>query len=75
MKTLLRKIADELYFAGPGQWTRNPLGAKNFNSIDAVLEFIRQWHLNDVEIAFGFERGGKMTVVPATKLDVRHTKD
>jgi hypothetical protein len=75
MKTVLRKISNGLYFAGPGEWTQNPSVAKNFNSIDRIVEFIQRWRLKDVEVAFAFERAGKITVVPGTRLDVRHSRD
>jgi len=55
MRTVLRKIPDGLYFAGPDQWTNNPAEAHDFKLIDRALQFVEKWQLKQVEVAFCFK--------------------
>jgi len=74
MKTVLRRVSTGLYFQGPDQWTTNPAEAHNFKMIDRALEFIRKWKLQDVELAFAFEKAESVKRVPAEKLDVGYSE-
>lgn len=68
MKTVLRCVSTGLYFQGPDRWTSDPAAAKDFRMIDRALEFIRQWRLEDVEIAFAFRGQRTVTRVPIEKV-------
>jgi hypothetical protein len=68
MKTILRKASTGLYFQGPDKWTNNPLEAMNFKMIDRALDFIRKWNLQDMEVAFAFDRTDQVTRVPFEKI-------
>jgi hypothetical protein len=74
MKTLLRKIPTGLYFQGPDKWTSNPVEARDFQSIDRALEFVRTWKLDEVELAFAF---GNQHVkgVPLEKTALPYSED
>lgn len=72
MKTLLRRVSSGLYFEGPDRWTPDPRRAHNFKMIDRALEFIDQWKLKDVELAFAFEN--KVTRVPLDKMGLRYSE-
>ena len=74
MKTLLRKVSTGLYFQGPDQWTTDPAEAHNFKMIDRALEFIRNWKLQDVELAFAFEKAGEVQRVPLEKIAVQYSE-
>ena len=74
MKTLLRKVSTGLYFQGPDQWTTNPRKAHNFKMIDRALQFIRQWNLQDVELAFAFEDRSGVKRVPVEKLAIPYSE-
>lgn len=74
MKTLLRRVSTGLYFQGPDRWTSNPAEAHNFKMIDRALEFIRTWHLNDMELAFAFEDPEDVTRVPIDKMELRYSE-
>jgi hypothetical protein len=63
MKTLLRKVSTGRYFQGPGKWTHDAGEAKNFKSIDRALDFIAEWKLKDVELAFAFGNSVDVTGV------------
>jgi hypothetical protein len=71
MRTLLRKVSTGLYFQGPDQWTGNPAEAHNFKMIDHALDFVRQWRLGDVELAFAFDEAEDVTRVPLDKMELR----
>ena len=75
MRTLLRKVSTGRYFQGPGKWTPDPLAAKNFKSIDRALDFISDWKLNDVELAFAFGNSVDVTGVAIDKADLKFSEE
>ena len=75
MKTLLRKVSTGRYFQGPGKWTTDPSEAKNFKSIDRALDFISQWKLKDVELAFAFGNTVDVTGVAIEKVELKYSND
>lgn len=74
MKTLLRRVSTGLYFQGPDRWTSDPGAAHNFKMIDRALQFIHRWKLQDVELAFAFEKAGQVTRVPIDKIAVKYSE-
>ncbi len=74
MKTLLRKTSDGLFFEGPDKWTSDPAQALNFKLIDRALEFVKQWNLKDVELAFAFDDLSEVTRVPLDKISVNYSQ-
>ncbi len=74
MRTLLRKVSTGLYFQGPDQWTQHPAQAHNFKMIDHALDFVRRWHLGDVELAFAFDEAEDVTRVPIDKMELRYSE-
>ena len=72
MKTLLRKISNDLYFQGPDRWTNNPLEGFNFKSIDRALQFVETWGMKDVELAFAFKSPSSVTRVPLERIDLKY---
>ncbi len=74
MKTLLRRVSSGLYYQGPDQWTSNPARAHNFRMIDRALDFVKQWHLNDIELAFAFDNHKEVTRVPLEKMELRYAE-
>ena len=74
MKTLLRKSSDGLFFQGPDKWTSDPAQALNFKMIDRALEFVKQWNLKDVELAFAFDDLSKVTRVPLDKIAINYSQ-
>jgi hypothetical protein len=74
MKTLLRRVESGLYFQGPDRWTGDPRKALNFKSIDRALQFVEQWALKNVELAFAFEEDA-VTGVPLEKIGLRYSED
>jgi hypothetical protein len=74
MRTLLRKVTTGLYFQGPDRWTQNPAEAHNFKMIDHALQFIRQWKLKDVEVAFAFSEAGVVRRVPLEKIETKFSQ-
>ncbi len=74
MKTLLRKKSTGLYFQAPGQWTYDPSQAHNFKMIDRALQFIENWELKDVELAFAFEKVNQVTGVPFDRLSLKYSE-
>ena len=73
MKTLLRNVSTGLYFRGPDQWTRNPAEAHNFKMIDRAVQFVEQWKLRDMELAFAFADEEEVTRVPIDKMTLRYS--
>jgi hypothetical protein len=74
-RTLLRKVSTGRYFQGPGQWTPDPQEAKNFKSIDRALDFIADWKLKDVELAFAFGNSVDVTGVAVEKADLKFSEE
>ena len=74
MRTLLRKFSTGVYFQGPDQWTHNPAQAHNFKLIDHALDFVKQWRLLDVELAFAFDEDDDVTRVPLDKMELRYSE-
>jgi hypothetical protein len=74
MKTLLRKVSTGLYYQAPDRWTTNPVEAHNFKMIDRALQFVQQWHLCDMELAFAFEDPVEVTRVPLDKMELRYSE-
>ena len=75
MKTLLRNVSNGLFFRGPDRWTDNAAEGLNFKSIDRALDFIKNYHLQDVELAFAFDDSETITRAPVEKLEVRFSED
>lgn len=73
MRTLLRNIRTGTYFGGADNWTTDPDKAVDFRMIDRALQFIEDWSLQDVEIAFAFRRGF-VKAVPLEKLQVIYSE-
>jgi len=63
-----------MYYQGPDQWTRSPAAAHNFKMIDRALDFVRQWNLQDMEVAFAFDHE-EVTGMPLEKLGVHYTEN
>ena len=74
MKTLLRKTSTGLYFGGPDRWTSDPATAYNFKMIDRALQFVEQWSLQDMELAFAFDDFEDVTHVPLEKMELRYSE-
>ena len=74
MRTLLRRVSTGLYFRGPDQWTSNPAEAHNFKMIDRAVQFVEQWHLRDMELAFAFADEEEVTRVPIDKMALRFSE-
>lgn len=74
MRTLLRKVSTGLYFQGPDQWTNKPAEAHNFKMIDRALQFVDQWKLQDMELAFAFSDEEEVTRVPLDKMQLRYSE-
>lgn len=74
MRTLLRQSSTGLYFQGPDRWTADPAEAHNFKMIDWALDFVRRWHLHDLELAFAFDDLDEVTRVPIDKIELRYSE-
>lgn len=74
MRTLLRKVSTGLYFKGPDQWTTDPGEAHNFKMIDRAVQFVEQWKLQDMELAFAFSDEQEVTRVPLEKMELRYSE-
>jgi hypothetical protein len=74
MRTLLRNTATGLYFQGPDQWTTDPAQARDFKLIDRALEFVENWRLQNMELAFAFRGVKKVTGVPTEKIALRYSE-
>jgi hypothetical protein len=74
MRTLLRNITTGLYVKGSGQWTSDPAEACNFGMIDQALEFVEQFKLKDVELAFAFKNQAQIKRVPIEKLAIKFSQ-
>ena len=74
MRTLLRNTVTGLYFQGPDQWTTDPGQARDFKLIDRALEFIENWRLQNMELAFAFRDVKKVTGVPPDKIGLRYSE-
>ena len=74
MRTLVRKISTGLYFQGPGRWTSNPAEAFDFKMIDRALQFIGQWKMQEVELAFAF-KDRQVRRVPSHKLALKFSEN
>ncbi len=74
MRTLLRKVSTGLYFQGPDQWTKDPAEAHNFKMIDRAVQFVEQWNLQDMELAFAFSDQEEVTRVPLEKMQLRYSE-
>jgi hypothetical protein len=74
MRTLLRNTATGLYFQGPDRWTNDPAEALDFKLIDRALDFIENWRLMDMELAFAFRGARNVTAVPPEKIALRYSQ-
>jgi len=74
MRTLLRNTVTGLYFQGPDRWTSDPAQARDFKLIDRALEFIENWRLQNMELAFAFQGVKKVTGVPPDKISLRYSE-
>ena len=74
MRTLLRNTATGLYFQGPDKWTNDPAKAMDFKMIDRALNFVADWSLKDMELAFSFRNLRHVTAVPLEKIALRYSK-
>ena len=70
----MRNTVTGLYFQGPDKWTGDPAAALDFKMIDRALEFIENWRLRDMELAFAFRGYKKVTGVPVEKIAVRYSE-
>jgi hypothetical protein len=75
MKTLLRQVSTGLFFGGPSCWCRDANAGRNFKSIDRALSFIRDFHLQDVEIVFAFNDSAEVKPAPLEKVAVGFTEE
>ena len=75
MKTLLRQVSTGLFFSGPSCWCREVTSGRNFKSIDRALSFIRDFHLQDVEIVFAFDDSSDVTPALLDKVSVRFNEE
>ena len=55
MKTLLRNIQNGTYFQGLAEWTADPSAAFDFKFPERALRFVRDAHLEKMELVFAFE--------------------
>ena len=74
MRTLLRNTATGLYFQGPDKWTSDPAQALDFKMIDRAIEFIENWSLRDMELAFAFRDYDQVTGVPIEKIALKFSE-
>jgi hypothetical protein len=74
MRTLLRNRATGLYFQGPDKWTSDPVEARDFKMIDRALQFIEEWRLRDMELAFAFRGLNHVTGVPIEKIALKYSE-
>jgi hypothetical protein len=74
MRTLLRNRITGLYFQGPDQWTSDPVAALDFKMIDRAVEFIENFRLRDMELAFAFRDYEQVTGVPVEKIAVKYSE-
>jgi hypothetical protein len=74
MRTLLRNRITGLYFKGPDQWTSDPVAALDFKMIDRAVEFIENFRLRDMELAFAFQDYEQVTGVPVEKIAVKYSE-
>jgi hypothetical protein len=74
MRTLLRNRVTGLYFQGPDLWTTDPTLARDFKLIDRALEFIENWRLQDMELAFAFRGATHVTGVPPERIALRYSE-
>jgi hypothetical protein len=70
MKTLLRNVTNGLFFQGPDRWTNNAAQGLNFKSIDRALEFIKNYKLQGIELAFAFDDSETVTRAPVEKINI-----
>ena len=68
MRILLRHKCNNLYLQGSDRWTKDPDAAFDFRFIDRALQFIKTSGLQDVELAFAFNRPNTVTRVPLEKI-------
>ncbi len=71
MRTLLRHTITGLYFQGPEKWTSDPDRAYDFHFIDRAVEFVDNWSLTEVELAFAFDDPQTITTVPLERTACR----
>jgi hypothetical protein len=74
MRTLLRNVRTGAYFGGADKWTLDPDAAVDFRMIDRALDFIEQWRLRDVEVAFAFRNKGAVKRVAPEKLRISYSE-
>ena len=74
MRTLLRNTATGLYFQGPDKWTSDPAEALDFKMIDRALNFVENWSLKNMELAFAFRGAHPVTGVPLEKIALRYSQ-
>ncbi len=70
----MRNTATGLYFQGPDRWTNDPAEALDFKLIDRALDFIENWRLMDMELAFAFRGTQNVTAVPPEKIALRYSQ-
>jgi hypothetical protein len=74
MRTLLRNTATGLYFEGQDKGTSDPAQARDLKMIDRAIEFIENWSLRDMELAFAFRDYDQVTGVPIEKIALKFSQ-
>jgi hypothetical protein len=64
MRILLQHIRTQLYLESPGNWTANPLAARDFQHSQKSIDFAREFNIADVQIAVKFTDSQFDEVVP-----------
>jgi len=55
MRILLQSVRSKFYFRCGHAWTRNPASACDFESSEALLRFIQERDLRDVQVVLRME--------------------
>jgi hypothetical protein len=65
MRILLRSRTTNKFFVAGRTWTDDPAEALDFHFIARAEDYAGTWRLKDVEVAFAFEEGEGLKVLPA----------
>ena len=72
MKILLRHITSGPYVQSPDKWTDDAEWALDFRFLDRAVNYIRTWHLKEVEVAFVFESDeAEVSCISVEKAELR----
>jgi hypothetical protein len=72
MKTLLRHTASGLFFQSSNTWTDNVEQAYDFRFIDRALHYVKEWGLDQVELAFVFDEPQSVTIVSLERTELQY---